>query len=81
MIREKKLKDREMVFAVLDWGDQYVREPSDPLDRLKRWAQLSSDETLSHLRIPREFLNRTLLAEYLVEKTHTSPPRRKKNWR
>ncbi len=69
MIRERKLKDREMAFAVLDWGDQYLREPSDPLDRLKRWAQLNSDEKLSHLRIPREFLNRTLLAEYLAEKT------------
>ena len=79
MIRERKLKDREMAFAVLDWGDQYLREPSDPLDRLKRWAQLNSDEKLSHLRIPREFLNRTLLAEYLAEKTpyFTSSPHKK----
>ncbi len=79
MIRERKLKDREMAFAVLDWGDQYLREPSDPLDRLKRWAQLNSDEKLSHLRIPREFFNRTLLAEYLVEKTPylTSSPQQK----
>jgi hypothetical protein len=79
MIREKKLKDREMAFAVLDWGDQYLREPSDPVDRLKRWAQLNSDEKLSYLRIPREFLNRTLLAEYLVEKTSylTSSPQQK----
>ncbi len=79
MIRERKLKDREMAFAVLDWGDQYLREPSDPLERLKRWAQLNNDEKLSHLRIPREFLNRTLLAEYLVEKTpyFTSSPEKK----
>ncbi|HTY22095.1 MAG TPA: hypothetical protein VMC85_03140 [Desulfomonilaceae bacterium] len=69
LIREKKLKQSEMDFALLDWGDQYLREPSDPLDRLKRWAQLNSDEKLSHSRIPREFLNRMLLAEYLVEKT------------
>ena len=79
LVREKKLQEREMAFAILDWGDQYVREPSDPLDKLKRWAQLSHDEKLSHLRIPREFLNRTLLAEYLVEKTPyvTSPPQKR----
>jgi hypothetical protein len=79
LVREKKLQDREMAFAVLDWGDRYVREPSDPLDRLKRWAQLSHDEKLSQLRIPREFLNRVLLAEYLVKKTAyiTSPPQKK----
>ncbi len=79
LVREKKLQDREMAFAVLDWGDQYVREPSDPLDRLKRWAQLSHDEKLSYLKIPREFLNRTLVAEYLVRKTSyvTSSPQKK----
>ena len=27
------------------------------------------DKTLSHLKIPRDFLNRGLLAEYLVTKT------------
>lgn len=79
LVREKKLQDREMAFAVLDWGDQYVREPSDPLDRLKRWSQLSHDEQLGQLKIPREFLNRILLAEYLVKKTPyvTSAPQEK----
>lgn len=79
LLRAKKVKPSEMAFALLDWGDQYVREPADPLERLKRWAQLSSDEKLSHMRIPREFLNRVLVAEYLVEKTSylaSSPQKR-----
>lgn len=51
---------------LLDWGDRYLREPSGPLERLHRWAKLNSDETLSRLKIPRDYLNRILLAEYLV---------------
>jgi hypothetical protein len=79
MLRAKKVKASEMAFALLDWGDQYVREPTDPLERLKRWAQLNRDEKLSQIRIPREFLNRVLVAEYLVEKTPylTSSPQKR----
>jgi hypothetical protein len=79
LLRAKKVKPSEMAFALLDWGDRYVREPADPLERLKRWAQLSSDEKLSHIRIPREFLNRALVAEYLVDKTPylASPPQKR----
>jgi hypothetical protein len=69
LLRSKKLKHSDMFFVLLDWADRYVREPSDPLERLKRWAELTNDEKLSNLRIPRDFLNRILLAEYLVEKT------------
>lgn len=67
LLRNKKLKQSDMSFLVLDWGDQYLREPSDPLQRLTRWAELNSDDQLSHIRIPRDFLNRTLLAEYIVD--------------
>jgi hypothetical protein len=67
LLRNKQIKQSDMAFVVLDWGDQYLREPSDPLDRLRRWAVLATDEQLSYLKIPRDFLNRTLLAEYLVK--------------
>jgi hypothetical protein len=66
LLRSDKLKHADLAFALLDWGDQYVREPSDPLERLKRWQELTNDEKLSRLKIPRDFLNRMLLAEYLV---------------
>lgn len=69
LLHEKKLKNTDLSFALLDWGDQYLREPSDPLDRLKRWTELVSDDKLGQLKIPRDFLNRILLAEYLVNKT------------
>jgi hypothetical protein len=69
LLRSSTLSHSDMAFLLLDWGDQYVREPSDPLERLKRCAKLTSDEKLSQLKIPRDFLNRTLLAEYLVNKT------------
>lgn len=69
LLHDKKLKASDISFALLDWADQYLREPSDPLERLKRWTQLTSDDKLSQLKIPRDFLNRTLLAEYLVAKT------------
>lgn len=79
LLRAKRVRPSELTFALLDWGDQYVREPADPADRLKRWAQLNSDEKLSSVRIPREFLNRVLVAEYLVEKTPylASPPQKR----
>ncbi len=67
MLRDRHANRSDLSFLLLDWGDQYVREPSDPLERLKRWAELSSDEQLSSLRLPRDYLNRTLLAEYLVD--------------
>ncbi|AFM27252.1 hypothetical protein Desti_4628 [Desulfomonile tiedjei DSM 6799] len=66
LLRNKKLRHSDMTFLVLDWGDRYLREPSDPMERLRRWAELNSDDQLSHLRIPRDVLNRILLAEYLV---------------
>jgi len=69
MIRSNKVKHSEISFLVLDWADQFLREPPDPLERLKRWASLTNDDKLTRLRIPRDFLNRTLLAEYLVGKT------------
>jgi hypothetical protein len=69
LLHEKKLKNTDLSFALLDWGDQYLREPSDPLDRLRRWTEFVSDDKLGQLKIPRDFLNRILLAEYLVNKT------------
>jgi hypothetical protein len=68
LIRNKRIKQSGLSFILLDWTDQYLREPADPLDRLKRWAALASDDQLNYLRIPRDYLNRTLLAEYLVTK-------------
>ena len=67
LLRTKKLKQSDMSFLVLDWGDQYLREPSDPIERLRRWNELNNDDQLSHIRIPRDFLNRILLTEYLVD--------------
>jgi hypothetical protein len=69
LLKEKKLKHSDLVFLLLDWTDRYIREPSDPLARLKRWAQITNDERLSQLRLPRDLLNRVLLAEYLVRET------------
>lgn len=69
LIKTNKLKQTDLSFVLLDWADQYLREPTDPLERLRRWAALTNDDKLSHLRIPRDFLNRMLLAEYLVSKT------------
>jgi len=69
LLRSSTLSHSDMAFLLLDWVDQYVREPSDPLERLRRWAKLTSDEKLSQLKIPRDFINRTLLAEYLINKT------------
>lgn len=76
LLHEKKLKHSDLSFALLDWGDQYLREPADPLDRLKRWTEFVSDDKLGQLKLPRDFLNRILLAEYLVSKTPylKSPP-------
>jgi hypothetical protein len=79
LLHEKKLKPSDMSFLLLDWGDQYLRDTSDPLERLKRWTDLTNDEKLSQLKIPRDFLNRILLAEYLVTKTaylKSSPQKR-----
>lgn len=69
LLRTNKLKHSDMSFLLLDWADQYLREPSDPLERLQRWAALTGDDKFGHLRMPRDFLNRSLLAEYLVEQT------------
>ncbi|MBM4328712.1 MAG: hypothetical protein FJ118_16285 [Deltaproteobacteria bacterium] len=67
--RAQKLDQSDMSFFLLDWADQYLRTVSDPLERLQRWAELTNDDKLRHLRIPRDFLNRMLLAEYLAAKT------------
>ncbi|MCA1959611.1 MAG: hypothetical protein LDL33_02355 [Desulfomonile sp.] len=69
LIKTNKLKVTDLSFVLLDWVDRYLREPTDPLERLRRWAALTNDDKLGNLRIPRDFLNRTLLAEYLVSKT------------
>lgn len=69
LVRSKKVKHKDLAFILLDWSDRYLREPSDPLQRLERWATLNNDEKLNNLTLPRDFLNRMLLAEYLVEKT------------
>jgi hypothetical protein len=69
LLRTQRLSHSDMSFLVLDWADQYLREPEDPLKRLKRWASLTEDEQLSKLRIPRDYLNRVLVAEYLVRHT------------
>ncbi|MFH1116164.1 MAG: hypothetical protein V1792_19810 [Pseudomonadota bacterium] len=69
LLRSNKVPQADISFLLLDWGDQYLREPSDPLERLKRWSALMRDKKLSHLKLPRDYLNRILLAEYLVKKT------------
>lgn len=79
LLHEKKLKPSDVSFLILDWGDQYLRDVSDPLERLRRWTDLTNDEKLSQLKLPRDFLNRMLLAEYLVAKTpylKSSPQKR-----
>ena len=70
LIRNRKLKDSDMSFAILDWGDRDLREPPDPYDRLKRWLDMVNDDQLSSLKLPRDYLNRTLVSQYLVEKTN-----------
>lgn len=62
----KKLKQSDLSFLLLDWADQYLRAPKKPIERLKRWSDLTNEEKLRQIRIPRDFLNRMLLAEYLV---------------
>lgn len=69
LLRTNKLKHSDMSFPLLDWADQYLREPPEPLERLRRWVSLANDDKFSNLRIPRDFLNRMLLAEYLVTQT------------
>lgn len=69
LLRSNQIKQSDMVFVLMDWTDQYLREPSDPVERLKRWSALGQDEKLSHLKIPRDFFNRVLVAEYLVNNT------------
>lgn len=79
LLRNKQIKQSDISFIVLDWGDQYLREPSNLLDRLKRWSVLANDDQLSYLRIPRDVLNRMLLAEYLVRQPdyREAPPRKR----
>lgn len=69
LLKTNKLKHSDMSFLLLDWADQYLREPSDPLERLQRWAAITGDDKFGHLRIPRDVLDRSLLAEYLVDQT------------
>ncbi len=79
LLRSKKLKQSNVALPILDWTDLYLREPDDPLQRLKRWADLTNDDKLSRLRIPRDFLNRILVSEYLVAETDylDAAPRKK----
>jgi hypothetical protein len=78
-IRANKIRPSDVSFIVLDWADQYLREPDDQAERLKRWADLTNDEKLSQLKMPRDFLNRLLLAEYLINQTSylTESPQKK----
>jgi hypothetical protein len=69
LIRSNELKQSDVAFLLLDWADRYVREPTDPVERLRRWAKLTNDEKLGHVRLPRDFLNRMLITEYLVNQT------------
>lgn len=69
LLKTQRVRSSDISFLVLDWADQYLRSPRAPFARLKRWAQLAEDEQLSRLRLPRDFLNRALLAEYLVRET------------
>jgi hypothetical protein len=69
LLRTNRIKQSDVAYLVLDWGDQYLREPTDRLERLKRWSELANDRQLDHIKIPRDFLNRVLLAEYLVSQT------------
>ncbi len=79
LIRTNKMKPADVSFIVLDWADQYLREPENQVERLKRWADLTNDEKLSQLKMPRDFLNRLLLAEYLINQTSylTEGPQKK----
>ncbi len=79
LTRGQTLNQSDMSYVALDWADQYLRIPNDPLERLKKWAQIAEDEQLSKLRLPRDFLNRTLLAEYLVKNREylNSSPKKK----
>jgi hypothetical protein len=72
ILKSARVKTVDWALPLLDWADQYTREPAGPVDRLKRWLELAEDERLGHLRIPRDFLNRVLLAEYLI--AHTAYP-------
>jgi hypothetical protein len=67
LTRANRIDQTDISYALLDWADQYLREPSNPAQRLKRWADLTNDDKLSHLKLPRDFLNRVLLAEYLAQ--------------
>lgn len=79
LLREKKVKQTDLALAVLDWSDRYIQEATNPTDRLRKWSTLCSDEKLNPLRIPREFLNRMLVADYLISEASylDSPPSKK----
>lgn len=65
LVKKNKLSKTGSPYFLLDWVDQYLREPSDNLERLKRWAEFCNSEMFSNLKVPRDFLNRALVAEYL----------------
>lgn len=65
MLKDNKLSRIETSYLLIDWVDQYLREPTDPMDRLRRWAEFSKNDKFSNLKVPRDFLNRVLVAEYL----------------
>ncbi len=79
MVKHKQVRQSEIALLLLDWADQYLHRPADPLERLKLWPEFSTDERLSLLRIPRDYLNRTVLTEYLVSRPdylHADPAKR-----
>lgn len=69
LVKTNRVKSADWALPLLDWAEQYTREPSGPVDRLKRWLELTEDDRLGNLRIPRDLLNRVLLAEYLTAHT------------
>lgn len=65
LVIKNKLSKTDSSYFLLDWVDQYLREPPDPAERLKRWSDFCNNEKFSNLKVPRDFLNRALVCEYL----------------
>ncbi len=70
LLKENKLSRTDSSYILLDWVDQYLREPADPLERLKRWSDFNGNDKFSVIKVPRDYLNRVLLAEYLAKQAN-----------
>ena len=79
LCRTSTLDQSDLSFLVLDWADKYIREPTNRLKRLEYWSRLVNNDKLRNVRIPRDFLNRLVLAEYLVNQNsyQTASPKKK----